>query len=352
MHVKTTPRLILITLLWLLTSCVRSQSDNGQSITFVSTAARPGLPTIAVFAPPDQKLVGVVAQLRNELETDFNVVVTPIAGKNAVPNLARTLSRIDAQAVVLLNNSTARAYRHWALQQVAPPVAVILMASFAEDLQDTIPRSVGIAYEVPAVTSFVGLRGLGTSVKRVGVIYRESFSGYIQAQARLAAVEKVAFVVEPLSNEPEVRDLKGALVRLKRAGVDALWLPNDNGLLTPRLLAKAWLPYLERLNLPVIVGVPSLVRADYALGVFGAIPDPDAMALQAADLLFELYDAEWELQGTSVRLPLSVRTYVAKGLAEKFGFNKEALANVDVVVDDKRDVHAADENRPAVGGAL
>ena len=336
-----TAHILWLTLLLLLAGCVHTPPEDGQSVTFVSAAGRSELPTVAVFVPPDQKLVSVVEQLRNELEADFNVLVTPLAGPQAVSVLADVLARETPEAVILINNSTARAYRQWAETSTAPPVAIILMASFAEDLQSTIPRSVGIAYEVPAVTSFVGLRSLGTSINRVGVVYRPSFSDYIHTQAKLAEVEKVTFVTELVPHEPEVRDLKRALVRLKQTGVDALWVPNDNGLLTPRLLAKGWLPYLERLDLPVIVGVPSLVRSDYALGVFGAIPDPEAMALQAADLVFDLYDSNWELHDRSVRLPLSVRTYVAKDLAESFGMSKQALANVDVVVDGERRVSGA-----------
>ena len=49
-----------------------------------------------------------------------------------------------------------------------------------------VPNSVGIAYEVPAVTSFVGLRALGKPVNRVGVVYRKALAHYVSAQQGLA----------------------------------------------------------------------------------------------------------------------------------------------------------------------
>ncbi len=291
------------------------------------------MPAITVLAPADAQLVPVVQQLRNELEEDYDVLVTALdPERDTADTVAQIVAREQPKAVVLLNNSTARLYRKWARSTPSPPVSLILMASFAEELQPTIPNSVGIAYEVPAVTSFVGLRALGKAVNRVGVIYRKALAHYVGAQEALAKVESISFVEEQLPEQFEARDLKAALVRMKRAGVDALWLPNDNGLLTRLLVAKVWLPYLDRLQLPVIVGVPSLVRADHAFGVYGAIPDPEALAIQAADLLIDLSQNGWSSAGQSVRLPLSAKTYVSAPLSRRFGVLGQRLQNVDVVV--------------------
>jgi len=291
------------------------------------------VPAITVLAPADAQLVPVVQQLRNELEEDYDVLVSALdPERDTVDTVAQIVAHDRPKAVVLLNNSTARIYRKWARGTASPPVSIILMASFAEELQPTIPNSVGIAYEVPAVTSFVGLRALGKAVNRVGVIYRKALAHYVGAQEGLAKVESISFVAEELPEQFEARDLKAALVRMKRAGVDALWLPNDNGLLTRLLVAKVWLPYLERLQLPVIVGVPSLVRADYAFGVYGAIPDPEALAIQAADLIIDLSQNGWSSEGQSVRLPLSAKTYVSAPLSRRFGVLGQRLQNVDVVV--------------------
>lgn len=321
------------TALALTVSCGLGQTGTAPSVEIHNPSRRPELPAIAVLAPADAKLVGVVDQLRQELEEDFDVLVTAVDPSTATAaSVGEVLRREQPKVVVLLNNSTAKIYREWAASAPSPPVSIILMASFAHQLQRSIPNSIGIAYEVPAVTSLVGLRALGTPVNRVGVVYRKAFADVIRQEQRLAEVEHITFVKQELPESFEVRDLKAALVRLKRDGVDAVWLPNDNGLITRQLVSGVWLPYLERLSLPVIVGVPSLVSSDPAFGVYAAVPDPEALAIQAADLILELGDAGWAVEGERVRLPLSARTYVSEPLGRKYGIESARLQNVDVVV--------------------
>jgi hypothetical protein len=316
----------------LLAACsARIQSREG-TLQYEKLAMDPQRPSVAVLVPPDRQLSPVVQQLQNELGDEFNVVVTTLVEKrSSVEDVERAVLGCRAKAVVLLNNSTARLYRKWSGNVSSPPVSVILMASFVDQLQREIRNSVGIAYEAPAVTSFAGLRALGVPVARVGVVYRQSFHAYVEAQRKLSAVEKFPFVTQELGNEPTVRELKAALVRLKRAGVDAVWLPNDNALLSREMVAEAWIPYLERLELPLVVGVPSLIRDDTSIGTFAAIPDPEAMAIQAADLIYEIKDNSWSSEGYGVSLPLSVRSYVAPRLALRYGMDPEKLRDVDVV---------------------
>lgn len=326
------PAAAVLAVLWL-GGCAATTVTEAAAVQFSNPKVRGDVPVITVLAPPDAQLVPVVDQLRNELAEDFDVLVSAVDAEHDTPErIGRLLTHDRPKAVVLLNNSTASIYRKWARASAAPPVSIILMASFAEELQHTIPNSLGIAYEVPAVTSFVGLRALGKPVNRVGVIFRKALAHYVSAQESLAKVESITFVEEELPEDFEARDLKAALVRMKRAGVDALWLPNDNSLLTRLLVAKVWLPYLDRLELPVIVGVPSLVRADYAFGVYGSIPDPEALAIQAADLLIDLSESDWVTDGPRVRQPLSAKTYVSAPLSRRFGVQPDRLQNVDVVV--------------------
>jgi hypothetical protein len=313
-----------------------SSSARGDAVQALAAPARParrGLPTVSVLAPDDPKLTPLIRPLGDELQEDFDVVVHPLhADRDSADTVGRLLDIDQPRLVVLINNSAAKLYRDWARRQPAPPVSLILMASFAHVLQRSVPNSLCIAYEVPAVTSFVGLRALGKPVNRVGVIYRKALAPYVHAQEELARVEHIIFYGEELPDGFEMRDLKAALIRTKQNGVDVLWLPNDNQLLSRQLVAKAWLPYLDRLELPVIVGVPSLVRADHAFGTYGAIPDPEALAVQAADLVFEIRDADWSIEGQRVRLPLSAKTYVSAPLGRRYGVLESRLPTVDVVV--------------------
>ncbi|WP_441288409.1 hypothetical protein ACSRUE_41675 [Sorangium sp. KYC3313] len=290
-------------------------------------------PVISVIAPSDPQLDDMLRSLRVELSGEHRVIISLLRGEESGPDLVgRIVARDRPQAVVLVNNSTVLLYREWARTVPTPPVALILMASFAEELQRTVPNSVAISYEVPAVTAMVGLRTLGLDAHRVGVVYRQGFADHIARQETLMHVEKLTFVKEELSNKPRVQDLRAALVNLQRAKVDAIWLPNDNGLLSPRFLTNVWLPYVDRLGAPVVVAVRSLVNEHAEFGTFAAIPDTQALAVQAADLLYELADADWKLRSSGVRLPISVKRLVDVRLARRFGLNSSQFGQVDFLI--------------------
>ncbi|WP_437962523.1 hypothetical protein WME76_45610 (plasmid) [Sorangium sp. So ce119] len=292
-----------------------------------------GRPVISVIAPAGSQLDGMLESLRVELSDDYRVTISPLRVEESSPdNVGRIVARDRPRAVVLVNNSTVLLYRNWARTTPTPPVALILMASFAEELQRTVPNSVAISYEVPAVTAMVGLRTLGLDVRRVGVVYRQGFARHIARQEDLMQVEKLTFVREELSNKPHVQDLRAALVNLHRAEVDAIWLPNDNGLLSPTFLTNVWLPYVDRLDAPVVVAVRSLVNEHAEFGTFAAIPDTQALAVQAADLLYELADEDWKLRTSDVRLPISVKRLVDVRLARRFGLDSSQFGQVDFLI--------------------
>lgn len=317
-------------------ACNRAPAGDRATAAFGSNAMRPDAPVVSVLVPADERLVPLIRQLRIELEGEVNVVVTPITeGATSSHDVGQAVTRVRAKAVILVNNSSARLYRDWSRSQASPPASIILLASFADRLQASIKNSTAIAYEVPAVTSLTGLRALGVKVTRAGVIYRKSFRDYVEDQRKLSEVEKIPFITRELDDAPHVRDLKAAIVELSRAGVDVVWLPNDNALLSRQLVSDAWLPYLERFKLPVVVGVPSLVRADANFGTYAAIPDMEALAIQATDVLLEIMDDDWSVQGHGVTLPLSVKTYVAPQLGQRYGMKQATLQNVDVVVGDE-----------------
>ncbi|WP_437572165.1 hypothetical protein WME98_32465 [Sorangium sp. So ce296] len=292
-----------------------------------------GKPVISIIAPADSQLEDMLKSLRVELSDEYRVTISPLRVEESGPEaVGRIVSRDRPRAVVLVNNSTVLLYRSWVRAAPTPPVALILMSSFAEELQRTVPNSVAISYEVPAVTAMVGLRTLGLDVRQVGVVYRQGFASHIARQEALMQVEKLAFVKQELSNKPRVQDLRAALVRLQRAEVDAIWLPNDNGLLSPTFLTDVWLPYVDRLGAPVVVAVRSLVNEHAEFGTFAAIPDTQALTLQAADLLYELGDADWKLRASDVRLPISVKRLVDVRLARRFGLDSSQFGKVDFLV--------------------
>jgi putative ABC transport system substrate-binding protein len=216
------------------------------------------------------------------------------------------------------------------------PPAVVVMTSFLERSIDSLRTATGIAYEVPAVSSIVALREVSeTSVERVGVVYRKTFSDVIKKQADLAKIEKVELISVAVSDQPtkeEVEDSLDLLVVDKK--VDALWVLNDNKLLSAELLVESWLPVLRFKPIPVIVGVSALVHPDIHFGTLAVLPHHAQLGVQAADLVFELADNEWQLENDrDVELPLSVMTVVdVRQVDDFFGLKPDALAKIDKAI--------------------
>lgn len=191
----------------------------------------------------------------------------------------------------------------------------------------------GISFETPAVTSLTDLRRLlDVPIERVGVVYRSGFETYVERETQRAAFEKITLVTERVGAQPTSADIHRALERLRDAEVDALWVSNDNGLLESRMLHDAWFPFVQRNQLPVVVGVPSLVSAQRTFGTFAVVPDVEGIGLQAADLIFSLADHGWQPLDMPVQPPVSVKTIVHRDSARRLGMSSRLERTVDVLV--------------------
>lgn len=295
----------------------------------------PSKETILVLLPAEERVEPLVESLARELLMDFNVLFETVTPRSSEWDIEGFISTFDPQLVVLLNNPTVQLYASWAKKKRSHPPSLILMSSFAGELIQTVPSSTAISWEVPIATSVQGLRGLGLDVHRVGVLHRKAFSRQIAQERELARPEKAEFVIQQLDDRPSVRQLKAAIVRTRRNGVDALWIPNDNGLLRPEFLTQVWVPYLRYFNAPVIVGVPALVRADVRLGSYATSPDLTSLGVQAADRIFDIADAGWRLSPTSrAEVPLSVKTYLSIRAVRDFQIAEDKLASIDFLVDE------------------
>jgi hypothetical protein len=211
------------------------------------------------------------------------------------------------------------------------------MTSFFDAaLPAAISSATGISYEVPLITAVTHLRKvLSTPIERVGVVARPTQRGFVQRQAALAAREQITVIAQEVSAAPNASEVKWALRRLKDQ-IDALWVLNDDRLLTPRLIADGWLPGLnERPYRATIVGAAALVSPPQSLGTFAVLPDHTALGVQAAGILFELAENGWALPpGAQVQLPLSTTTTLdLLQVRERFSLRVGALQHVDRVVE-------------------
>ncbi len=292
---------------------------------------------VVVFMPETMQTREVWSSLRDELEQDFDLVAVKVEEKTAVSPIREAIRRHRPSGLVLMNNPTVAAYREYQRANSGGrfPPAVIVMTSFLEGNTAGVARATGISYEVPLITVVTNLRRIVASpIVRVGVVYRAPLEDFVARQERLAAREQIALKKERVSPAPNASELKRALRRLKNA--DAIWILNDDRLLTQQLIVQGWLPGLnERPWLPAIVGAASLVSPGSSFGTFAVLPDHAALGVQAANRLFDIADNQWRISNEGdTELPLSTTTTVDLAQArERFVLHNDALKQVDRIVE-------------------
>jgi hypothetical protein len=295
---------------------------------------RPNFDSVAVFLPLDARVEPTWVTLRDELSSQLDVIPIPISPDSTTADFARAFARYSPKCVVLFDNRTTSLYARYQSSRPGQsfPPAVILLSSFAT-LYTKVQNYTGIAYEVSLLLSATRLRTFVTApIERVGVIHRRSFQRYVQGQAALAKSEEIEVVAVEVPNDASARHVADALSKLARR-VDALWVLNDNALLTPEHIRDGWLPTLDERPIPTIVGIPGLVTKNVRFGTFAVIPDLSALGVQAATLIYDLADNDWQLpDGLGIEEPLSVRTILDVDSArEHFGFKEEALGELTEV---------------------
>jgi putative ABC transport system substrate-binding protein len=322
-----------------LSACATVDSEGGASaqakVAFVDPLARASAPMLLLAMPTSSNFAEVRRGLVSEVQKNFNVTTFAVGPETKAADLAVAIQNAKPACVVLMNNTTIGLYREYqaANPTVTTPPAILLMASFVEEVQPKIRRSTGVAYEVPGVTAFVHLRSvITTPINRVGVIYRPAFQKFVERQKALAAKERVEIVPISVPNDVTAEGLREALHSLaKSKKVDAVWMLNDNALVrNEEFVDEAWRAETGDAKLPLIVGVSNFVEPSSPLGILAVVPDHEALGLQAANLIFDLSDNDWQVESHAVELPLSVKTVVdIKLVRANFGLQPDALKHID-----------------------
>jgi putative ABC transport system substrate-binding protein len=287
--------------------------------------------------PETEQTKEVWTSLADELGSEFELIALGVNDRNSAATIARGIERHRPAGLVLMNNPTVAAYRNYQRRAGARhfPPAVIVMTSFLDGRRDLPTAATGISYEVPLITVVTNLRKLvATRIDRVGVILRQPLTGFVERQAALARLEQTQVIRETVSETPNASEIKRALRNLKDK-VDALWILNDDRLLTGKLIAEGWLPGLnERPWVPNIVGASSLVSPAQSFGTFAVLPDHSALGVQAANLIFDIADNDWEVPEYRAELPVSTTTTIdLPQVLERFALRDGALSQVDRILE-------------------
>ena len=325
----------------LLAGCAATHSrsnGSGGALLFTTQAKVRNARAILVIMPETRQTKEVWTGLSDELGKEYDLIALRGDPDQVTATIARGIERYRPSGLVLMNNPTVAGYRRYQRQypQLRFPPTVIVMSSFLEGRPVQLSAATGISYEVPLITVVTNLRKLiATPIDRVGVIHRPGLRGFVHRQATLAEREQTRVVAEEVSLVPNASEIKHALRKLKQK-CDVLWVLNDDRLLTPRLIADAWLPGLNEAPwVPSIVGAASLVSPERSFGTFAVLPDHTALGSQAATLMLDIADHEWEVSDSEqTQLPLSTTTTVdLPQVKERFQLRKDALSQVDRVLE-------------------
>jgi len=295
------------------------------------------LETVLILQPESSDAEMSVLGIREEIGGELRVKVRVTHAKTTVRDLQRFVAE-TSPSVVVIHRSNERLYRQFQLSRVGGkrlPATIVMNGENTVRSAAELSNSTVLNYGVAGVTSLVNLRSiLHQPLKRVGVVYRAESKDYIQEQKQLAAQEKielVAKVVDENATDTELRDVLNGL--LKEGGVDALWVLNDDVLLSSNRVANSWLPVLRPNKKPVVVNSPTLVNAKLRFGTFGVFPDHVAVGAQVGNMVFELRDRDWRVEENSFEDALSVRKVLLMSLAkEQFALRMDALAQLDQVI--------------------
>lgn len=279
----------------------------------------------------------VVKGMVDDLDGELTIKELVVSKDLSVKDIETEFKKSKPKLVVLVGNKAVNLYASFQEnnKDMDFPPAIAMAALFIDKFVSKLKNAKAIRYEIPAVTSLVAMRNiLGTPVKKVGVIYREWMDDLIEENARYCKAEGIELVPIKLANkESNVESaIKKALDKFDDS-VDAIWILNDNELLTASALGNAWIPLRGKSKVPGIVGI-KMFMTKFQLGSFAIVPDDYGLGVQAAGIIFELKDNDWQFENDDVVQPVSVKKFINVSTLESKGvkYQQAMLNQVDEVV--------------------
>jgi hypothetical protein len=269
--------------------------------------------TVLVLHPPGQEFETTAKGLSESIQEDYIIRRQSISENMTKEKLAEIIDEIGPKIIVLMDNQAITLYKQYQksladTSLIIPSISV--MGILIDKAISGLKNAAGITYEIPLVTGAVSLRAvLKDSIFKIGVIYREFMKGFIQQNITYCQNEKIKLVpvLVPDGDSKRRKILKKGLKNLLRIQqVDAIWVPNDNILLSPDLIQGVWRKFLKKYKTPVIVGVEILVNPKLEFGTLAVLPDHRALGSQAAELVIEARENNWRFEDLKTEPAISV----------------------------------------------
>jgi hypothetical protein len=291
---------------------------------------------ILSIRPSGKNFKDAYTGMYDELRSDFKVKDYIITKNCTAKEIIDLIHREDPRLVVLMDYSAIALFKKYQStlsenDRIIPSISImgIMIKKIIRDLKN----ATGISYEVPVVTSAVGLRSvLSLPLKKIGIVHREYLNDFLRQNAVYCKREGIDLVSIALPGKSVAykKLIKNALSTLSRKKIDALWIPNDVVLLQPDIIRTIWIPQVRKMKIPVIVGVETLINPQLDLGTFAVLPGHKSLGTQAAEMVYDIQDNNWRCGKTRVEPPLAVFKIINLPQARKlFNVSEEKLRTVD-----------------------
>jgi hypothetical protein len=291
-----------------------------------------------IFTTQGKAFEEVAQGIMGDLEEDLSFVTVTLDKKSTVSDVSGAIKKHNPKVIVLVENNSLRLYEKYQKEnpKASFPPSVAVAALFVDRYLSKLKNATGIRYEIPAVTSIVNMRSVITKkVRKVGVVHREWMKSTIEQNAKYCKAEGIELVSISLPNKGKKLEsqLKSGLKKLSK-DVDAIWVLNDNVLLNGKMIRSAWLPTIGKAKLPVIVGIKQILSTKLNFGSFAIVPDHYNLGVQAASIIGELMDDDWEIGDRDIEQPVSVKKVVNVAVLKKKSvkYNEDKLSAMDEVV--------------------
>jgi ABC-type uncharacterized transport system substrate-binding protein len=278
--------------------------------------------------------------ISDELRNDFDIFDKIITKKTEIAEIKKEIDLRQPQIIVLMDNSTIALFKKYqnSLPDSVPRIpSISLMGVLVQGAIEGLENATGISYEIPIVTSVVSLRAvLKISMKKIGVIHRQFLDDFMSHNRQFCKKEGIEIVNISLPNKSDnyksaLKDGLKNLIESKK--VDVLWVPNDNAFLQPEIMKDIWIPTLKKYKIPIIVGVEVLVKPQLNFGTFAVLPDHISLGSQAAEMVYDIMDNDWNTNGRKVEPPLAVYKIINfPQVKSNFDINDDLLKSIDKIV--------------------
>ena len=190
---------------------------------------------ILIFRAYGEKFAQTYQGIEDDLGNDFNLIEIIIEPETSVNSIGSLINVHTPKIIVLIGNTPTRLYTKYQKQnpqKVFPP-SMVMSALYVDRLLSQMKNAQGIRHEIPAVTSISNIRSLvKLPIKRVGVLYRQWMREYIELNSAFCQQEGIELVAVEIPNSISVKNLSYHLRHLLKKNIDALWIANDNRLIS------------------------------------------------------------------------------------------------------------------------